>query len=166
MTLLYCPANKPDGSPKDSLRNSAPLGQGLFGLPAVGTGSFVVNIVSKSFAERMAVCAEPLEHGDSEFALSGLTPGACARVRARRVLESFVSFECVTKQIVRTNGDAPMGGNIVIGEVVHIWAKDEVMNARGHIDPGMLDAVGRMGGLSYCTTRERFELPMGASRGS
>jgi len=82
-------------------------------------------------------------------------------VRPARVLESPISFECRTLQVVRTNPRAPAGGNIVIGEVMHIWVRDDLINERLHIDPARLDAIGRMGGLGYCRTRDRFELPMG-----
>ena len=30
-----------------------------------------------------------------------------------------------------------------------------------HVDPERLQAIGRMGGAGYCTTRDRFEMPFG-----
>ena len=63
----------------------------------------------------------------------------------------------------RTNPGAPGGGNIVIGRVVHIHLADGLVDERMHVDPDMLGAIGRMGGLGYCTTRDRFEMPMGRS---
>ncbi len=154
MTLLFCPANKPDGSMKDSLRNAQPEDEG-------GTGEFVVNIASESFATRMAAAAEPLPYGESEFELTGLSPSPSVLVRPPRLLESPVSFECRTAQIVRTNPGVPAGGNIVIGRVVHIHAADGLINERFHTDPAKLAAIGRMGGLGYTRTRDRFEMPMG-----
>lgn len=154
MTLLFCPANKEDGSEKDSLRNAKPVAEG-------GTGEFVVNIVAHGFARRTAACAEPLAYGESEFDLSGLTPAPSAKVRAPRVGESPASFECRTVQVIRTNPGRPAGGNIVIGEVVHVHVRNGLTDDRYRTDPALLDAVGRMGGLGYCTTRDRFELPMG-----
>src|SRR5271169_5408516 len=59
MTLLFCPANKPDGSDKDSLRNAKPISEG-------GTGEFVVNAATEQIARQVAACAEPLEYGQSE----------------------------------------------------------------------------------------------------
>ena len=35
---------------------------------------------------------------------------------------------------------------------------DRVLGDNQLVDPDLLDAVGRMGGLSYCRTTERFEL--------
>ena len=154
MTLLFCPANKADGSEKDTLRNAKPVNEG-------GTGEFVVNIVPHAIARKMAACAEELAYGESEFTLSGLTPAPCSIVKPPRVAECPVSFECRTRQVIRTNPGQQGGGNIVIGEVVHIHVRDDLINDRHHIDPALLDAIGRMGGLTYTTTRDRFEMPWG-----
>jgi flavin reductase (DIM6/NTAB) family NADH-FMN oxidoreductase RutF len=154
MTLLFCPVNKPDGSEKDSLRNAKPITEG-------GTGEFVVNIAIDAFARNVAAAAEPLPYGQSEFDLVGLTTAASRIVKPPRVAESPVSFECRTLQVIRTNPGQPAGGNIVLGEVVHIWVRDELINERFHIDQGKLDAIGRMGGLEYARTRDRFKLPQG-----
>ena len=51
--------------------------------------------------------------------------------------------------------------NIVIGQVVYIHVEDGLLNERFHTDPARLAAIGRMGGLGYCRTRDRFEMPMG-----
>ncbi len=154
MMLLFCPANRPDGAEKDTLRNCKPLAEG-------GVGEFVVNIISLAQARPMAACAEPLDYGESEFALSGFTPAPARTVKPPRALEAAASFECRTVQVVRTNPGKPAGGNIVIGQVVHIWLADGLTDGRLHTDPAKLDAIGRMGGLGYCTTHERFEMPMG-----
>ena len=149
MTVLFCPANNPDGTDKDTLRNIEE------------TGEFVINVVSIGFARQMAACSEGLDYGDSEFALTGLTPIPCTKVSAPRVKESKVSFECTKQQIIRLNPGAVAGGNIVIGEVVWIHVDDSILDDRKRIDPAKLRAVGRMGGLGYCTTGEYFEIPSG-----
>jgi flavin reductase (DIM6/NTAB) family NADH-FMN oxidoreductase RutF len=133
MTLLFCPANTPSGGEKDTLRNCKVASEG-------GTGEFVVNMVPAALAERMALCAEPLAYGESEFDLAGLTAIAGVKVKAPRVAESPVSFECVTQQVIRTNPGQPAGGNIVIGRVVHVHVRDGLINERLHIDPAGLDA--------------------------
>lgn len=154
MALLFCPANKPDGTEKDSLRNAKPVEEG-------GTGEFVVNLATEAYAARMAGAAEPLPYGESEFDLVGLTPAPCVRVRPPRVAESPVAFECRTLQVIRLNPGKTGGGNIVIGQVVHIHLADGLINERFHVDPERLAAIGRMGGLGYCRTRDRFQMPMG-----
>ena len=153
MTVLFCPANRDDGSEKDSLRNAKPVAEG-------GTGEFVVNVAVEAYERKVAGAAEPLAYGQSEFDLVGLTMAPSRVVRAPRVAESPIAFECRTEQVVRTNPGQPAGGNIVIGRVGHVFVRDEIVNERYHIDQGF-GAIGRMGGKGYCRTRERFEMPMG-----
>jgi flavin reductase (DIM6/NTAB) family NADH-FMN oxidoreductase RutF len=153
MTLLFCPANRADWGEKDTLRNAKPVEEG-------GTGEFVVSVATEAYAARVAAAAEPLEYGESEFELVGLTPAPGRVVRGPRVAESPVAFECRTVQVIRTNPGQPAGGNIVIGRVVHVFVRDDIINARHHVDQGY-GAIGRMGGKWYCTTRDRFEMEMG-----
>lgn len=154
MTVLFCPANKADGSEKDSLRNAKPVAEG-------GVGEFVVNVATEDYERQMAAAAEPLPHGESEFDLAGLHATPSIVVRPPRLKESPVSFECRTMQVIRTNPGVAAGGNIVIGHVVHIFVRDDLINERFHTDPAKLKAIGRMGGTGYARTRERFEMPMG-----
>ncbi len=156
MTLLFCVGNNSDGSEKDTLRNARPRGEG-------GTGEFVVSAATESYIERVAAAAERLPHGESEFDLIGLTASASRFVQPPRVAESPFAFECRTLQVVSTNPGDVGGSNVVIGEVVHVFVRDELINDRKHIDPTKLAAVGRMGGALYCRTRELFELPRGRS---
>ncbi|MBC7772225.1 MAG: flavin reductase family protein [Pyrinomonadaceae bacterium] len=157
MSLLFCPANKADGSEKDSLRNAKPVIDG-------GTGEFVVNVASELYEREVAACAEPLAYGESEFALSSLTPSACVMVAPPRVAESPISFECRTLQVIRLAPGLPAGGNIVIGQVVYIHAREDVVNERLHVNPDKLAAIARMGGSMYVRTsdaKQRFEMPQG-----
>ena len=156
MTLLFCPANAPDGGEKDTLRNAAPPAEG-------GTGEFVVNVAVEAYANRVAAAAEPLPSSRSEFDFIELTRADAAMVKPPRVAESPVAYECRTIQVIRLNPGAPAGGNIVIGEVVHVFVRDDLIDDRLRIDADALRAIGRMGGLSYCTTRDRFEMSVGAA---
>jgi len=155
MTLLFCPANKPDGTEKDSLRNAKPITEG-------GTGEFVVNLASEPYEKQMAAAAEPLAYGVSEFEFTGLTTAHSVVVKPPRLAESPVAFECRTLQVIRTNPGQPAGGNIVLGQVVHVYIRDNAINERFHVDPAILKTIGRMGGTSYCRTNDRFEISMGA----
>lgn len=154
MTLMFCPSNGEHGEEKDTLRYAKPTSEG-------GTGQFVVNVSSMGYIDQVAGAAEPLPPDQSEFDLTGLTREPSETVAPPRVAESPVAFECETMQVVRTNPGAPAGGNIVIGRVLHIRAHEGVFNERLHADAAVLDLVGRMGGMTYCTTRERFDLPRG-----
>lgn len=153
LTLLICPSNKPEGTDKDTLRNASPA--------PVGVGQFVVNVATEGYAGKVAGAAEPLEFGESEFDLVGLTPEPSVRVAPPRVAESPVAFECETTDIIRLNPGVAGGGNIVLGRVVRVFVRDDLINDRLHIDADALAAIGRMAGLDYCRTRDRFTMPMG-----
>src|SRR5262245_7244867 len=123
MTLLFCPTNKPDGTEKDTLRNCKPVAEG-------GTGQFVVNAAVDQYRQQVAAASESLPYGESEFELTGLTAAPSVMVRPPRVVESPVAFECETVQVVRTNPGVPAGGNIVIGRVIHVFVRDDLINER------------------------------------
>lgn len=154
MSLLVCPSNAPDGSEKDTLRNAKPVEEG-------GRGEFVVNVVPDALAELMAATAEPLPADESEFDLTGLEQADSHRVAPPRVARSPLQFECRTREVLRLNPGVPGGGNVLIGEVVHVHVDDSLVDERLRIDPAALDAVGRMGGLGYARTRDRFEIRAG-----
>ena len=154
MALLFSVGNTPDGREKDTLRNARPVAEG-------GTGEFVVNVAVERYARAVAAAAEELPFGESEFDLTGLQPSPSLRVAPPRVAESPLAFECRTLQVVSTNPGRPGGANVVVGEVVHVFVDDALTNERRHVDPERLAAIGRMGGLGYCTTRDRFEMPRG-----
>jgi len=152
MSVLFCPANDPEGNEKDTLRNAKPTNEG-------GTGEFVVNIADEPLIRQVAASAEVLPYGESEFDLVGVTRAPSVSVTPPRVGECPVAFECQTVQVIRTNGREPLGGNIVIGRVTHVFVRDDLLDGRYRTDQEKLSAVGRMGGLRYCFTREQFELP-------
>ncbi len=154
MILTFCVATKNDGSDKDSLRNALPVDQ-------AGSGEFVVNVVVEEQLAAMAACAETLAYGTSEFELAGVTPATCRVVAAPRVAEAPVSFECRTRQVLRFNPGVPLSGNLVVGEVVHVWLQDGVSDERLRVDARHLPTLGRLGGAQYARVSDVFEFPRG-----
>lgn len=147
--LCFCPAVREAtrglASAKDTLENIR------------ATGEFVVNIVSENLAEAMNQTAAQLPPGEDEFAFAGLTPIAGELVRAPRVAEARVQMECRLRQIV-TVSELPMGGSLVLGEVVRFHVSDAVLAEGFHLRPEALQAVGRLAGAAYVRTRDSFEL--------
>lgn len=144
-SLLFCPANRRDGSPKDTLRNIREVGE------------FIVNVVSEPLAESMNRTSAELAPDESEFEVFGVEQCPGLAVSVPRVKQSLVHLECAVSQILAI-GDGPGGANIVIGRIVHLHIDDGVMDSGGNVSPELLAAVGRMGGSSYCRTRDRFPL--------
>jgi len=133
-----------DGHEKDSLVNVR------------ATGEFTCNLVDMAVAEGMNASAAELDPQASEFDFAGLTPEPSVLVKAPRVAEAKASFECRLQQIVEL-GDDPMRHAVVFGEIVGFNVDDEVLDGT-RIRFDQLDAVGRMAGNSYATTRDRFDL--------
>lgn len=116
-------------------------------------GDFVVNVVDHALADRMNLSATDSPPAISEFELAALTPAASVRVRSPRVAEAPVAIECRFDRVVEV-GD----GRLVLGEVVTLHVAERVVGADDRVAPDLLDAVARMGGSDYATTRDRFTL--------
>lgn len=117
---------------------------------------FTVNIVSDALMRGMNVCAVPFEPGIDELKQAGLTPAPGAKVACPWIAESPAAFEC------RHHTTLGIGNSreIILGEVVFAHFRADVVDAGKHyIDPAALDAVGRMGGHGYASTRDYFDLP-------
>jgi len=143
--VVFCAANRRDGSRKDTVLN------------VEATREFVVNIVSASMAEGMNACSETFPYEVSEFEQCGVSSAPSVKVRPPRVAESLVHFECVLHDLVRV-GDGPLAGNLIIGRIVLLHVADSALDGAGNIDPDRLDTIGRMGGLLYTRTRDRFAM--------
>ena len=144
-TLLFCPVNHRDGSPKDTLRNIE------------ATGEFVVNTVSASDAEVMNATSAMLPPEDGEFDRFGVAKALSVKVGAPRVASAAVAFECRLDRVIRISEGAA-GGNLVLGRILWMHVADAVIGPGGYPDPDRLDLVGRMGGTDYLRTRDRFPL--------
>lgn len=144
-TVMVSIANRPSGEKKDTLRNIE------------ATGEFVVNIVPAQLAQPMVRTADKLPYGESEFLHAGLATAPSHLVRPPCVSAAPIQLECRTLEIVRI-GSGGSAANAVFGQIVWFHVADEALNAEQKIDPSRVDSLGRMGGLAYCHTRERFEL--------
>ena len=145
--LAFAPALRSVESghvPKDTLRNIRE------------TGEFVINVVTFELAEAMNLTSGDYDHSVNEFDLASLTTRNSQVVRPAQVAESPVSFECKTHQIIDF-GIKPPSGSLVIGEIVSVHIEERVLK-EGKIEPEALDLVGRMGGMQYSRTTQKFEL--------
>lgn len=132
------------GEAKDTLRNVRE------------TKEFVVNVVTYEVAEKMNLTSGEYDASVDEFELAKLTPQPSNIVRPPRVAESPVSFECRLHQILDFSS-RPTSSSLVIGQVVSIHINDAHLSD-GKLDRNSLDLIGRMGGLQYARTTQRFEM--------
>ena len=132
------------GEAKDTLRNIRE------------TREFVVNIVTYELREAMNLTSGEYDASVNEFELAKLTAQPSKIVRPPRVAESPVSFECKLHQILDFS-TVPTSGSLVIGQIVSIHMNDAHLKD-GRLDRNSLDLIGRMGGLQYTRTTQRFEM--------
>jgi flavin reductase (DIM6/NTAB) family NADH-FMN oxidoreductase RutF len=144
-SLLFSVANRPDGSLKDTMRNLRLIPQ------------FVVNVVPYQLAEPMFKTSEELEYESSEFEHANLLMEPSRKVSPPRVGSSPIRMECEVLQIIPV-GEGAGGSKVVIGRILLFDVSNDVLDSDGKIDPAKVDSIGRLGGMGYCRTRERFEL--------
>lgn len=145
MSLCFAPVNDRNGKKKDTLLN------------VEATRQFTVNLASEMNAEKMNQTSAAYPYGVSEFEKAGVTALPSLKVKPPRVKESLVSMECELIQVV-TLAEGPLGGNLVIGKVVHFHCDDSVWNG-GKIRHQDLKNIARMEGAWYARTQDAFELP-------
>jgi flavin reductase (DIM6/NTAB) family NADH-FMN oxidoreductase RutF len=119
------------------------------------TGDFVVNMVTLDVLEQMNITSIAFDKEIDEFEKAGLTPAPSSIVKAPRVKESPVNIECRRYEIIEIG---KMG--IIIGEVLKVHVRDDILNEKGYVDTTKLEIIGRLGGANYCIIDKRntFEL--------
>jgi flavin reductase (DIM6/NTAB) family NADH-FMN oxidoreductase RutF len=143
--LLFVTSRHDDGRKKDTLLN------------VEATHQFVVNVVPDSLAEAMNITATEYPHGISEFEKAGLTAAPSVRVAPPRLAESPVNFECELHDTMHVGADGAGGGTIVVGRILLIHV-DEAILTNGKVDYELYHPLGRLGGMDYARTRDRFTM--------
>lgn len=147
-TVMYCPSDRADGSPKDSRVN------------AETTLEFVFNLSTWKLRQQMSDSSETLAPEVDELAMTGLTPTPSRIVKAPGVAESPVRLECVYQQTVDLPGwDGSVRDYIVIGRVVGVHVDDDVI-VDGLIDVRRLKPVARLGYMDYAVVEDFFTMTM------
>ncbi len=118
---------------------------------------FVIATVTESLAKQVNDASAAFAYGENEFEKVGLTAVKAESVNAYLVKESPVNLECTLLEI-RSYGSGGGAGNLIVGEIQRIHMDESVLTD-GKVDPALLQAVGRMGGEDWSTTRDRFSFP-------
>lgn len=142
--LMFSASDRDDGT-KDTIKNIAACPE------------FVIHIVNAGLAERMNVCAVEFPRGVDEMKEAGFTAVAAARVRAPRIKEASVAFECRLVQMLDL-GNRPY--HLVIGEVVYYHFDDGLVDEGFHVDVARVNPIARLAGNGgYTRITDRFDMP-------
>ena len=117
---------------------------------------FVINIVSESIVAKINLASTELPYGEDEFKYAGLTPIDSVVVKAKRVKESLVHFECIFRDRL-SYGDQAGAGQIITGEVVRVHVAEEILE-NGKINTQKLHPIGRGAGNDYFRCSDVFAL--------
>ena len=120
----------------------------------LATGEFVVHLADERIAAPMHDCASQLPHGESELDLVGFTQQPSRAVRAPRIAEAPVAFECVTYETLET-----ASRHIFIGRVLWLHAREGLVDTeRWRVRLQDYFPVARFGASFYIRTRDRFSM--------
>lgn len=141
-TVAFGIEPRPDGSRKDTACN------------ILETGVFIIHIPDAAMAASVEALASPHLPEVDEIALNGLGVAPGRHVDCLRLTDAPVALECRLRQVI----DLGPARDILLGTVCGITLREDAVNDRHHVDVGRLDALGRLGGADFVTTRDRFKL--------
>jgi flavin reductase (DIM6/NTAB) family NADH-FMN oxidoreductase RutF len=138
--LGFAPMASNDRPQKDTLANVRACGE------------FVVNIVTESTLVKMDATGRPYPPDVDEFVVAGLTPAPSVAVKAPRIAESPINFECTLFSLIPL-GDGDGSATLVLGRAVHVHIVDDSLR-EGKVDAGLLKPVARLGGPLYARPQQ------------
>lgn len=120
----------------------------------LATREFVVNLVDKPLADAMNVCGVAFPSGQPEHEHAGLGTVPSVQIAPPRIAQSPVQFECR----LHTTLEIGPHRHVVIGEIVHMHCRDDILTDKGHIDIDALNPIGRIHGTDwYVDMKSRFQ---------
>jgi flavin reductase (DIM6/NTAB) family NADH-FMN oxidoreductase RutF len=123
---------------KDSLRNIE------------ASGEFVCNLATWETRHQMNKTSASVPPDTDEFALAGLTTIASQLIKVPRVAEAPVHLECRYLKSVDIPSWEEAGKFVmVLGEVIGVHIRDDLITADGLIDVANMRPIGRLGYYDY-----------------
>ncbi len=145
MIVAFCPlVRSSDGQKKDTVINIE------------REKEFVINVCSLDICEKVNASSTELKRNQDEFQFSGLTPIESEIVKAARVKESPVHYECKLRDIL-SYGENRGAGTLITGEVVKIHVLESAYDS-GRIITQETKPVGRGAGNDWFKTDQPFEM--------
>ncbi|WP_136715224.1 flavin reductase family protein [Halorientalis salina] len=137
--VMFAPVDEGPDALKDSARN------------VLDTGEFVHNVVTRDLAEAMNATSATLPAEESEFDHADIERAESETVAPPRVAAADIAFECELYDAIDIGIST-----LILGEITMVHVDDSVTTSEGKVDVEKVDAVGRLAGNWYATTRDRF----------
>jgi len=145
--------NGPNRAMKDSAKN------------VMDTGEAAINIISQWYLDAANHTCGNFDAGVDEFTESGLSKLPCEIVKAPRVAQAAVSYECKLWKCVPVEND---GGSptteIMLLRVVNVHVREGFLVEgcdmdRPEVDTMKLNPIGRLGGNTYVGLGDTVDIP-------
>lgn len=143
--VAFCPmVRTKDSSRKDTLINIE------------REKEFTINFCNEANYEKINMASTELPYGESEFSFAGLNALPSQTIKAPRLQESPIQFECILRDILSYGKEAG-SGSLVTGEVklIHV---DPTIYKEDKIVTSLFKPVGRGAGNDWFKTDSVFEL--------
>jgi flavin reductase (DIM6/NTAB) family NADH-FMN oxidoreductase RutF len=135
------------GRRKDSVKN------------ATDTGEFVVNMATYELRDAVNITSQLVLPEINEAALAGLEMISSRIVRPLRVAASPAHLECRFHSALTLPGNAfDQAHHVVIGRVVGVHIRDDVLTPDGKLDVLKLRPIARLGYFDYTTVDTVFTM--------
>lgn len=145
-TVVFCPMlSGPNAVKKDTVKNIE------------STRQFVIQVVSRDLAEQMNTTSCEVSAEVDEFEMAGLSKAPAKVVKVPRVAEAKAYIECELSQVIPV-GEGSGAGCLILGEVVCMEVKDEIMDPGDRVSLDRLQPIGRLSGSDYCVLSDIFSL--------
>lgn len=146
--VMFSGSNRPEtGQRKDSVTN------------AEETGEFVVNMATWELRDKIAMTSRFVDADVDEFEVAGLTKAPSRFVTPPRVAESPIHLECrYHSTITLPSNRRDTAHHVVVGNVVGVHIRDDVLTKDGKIDVLNIRPLARLGYLDYTSVTEVFSM--------
>jgi flavin reductase (DIM6/NTAB) family NADH-FMN oxidoreductase RutF len=141
---VFAPADRDDGTPKDTAVN------------LLSNGECVIHLCDEAVAAKMVECARPLPPGVSEVPRAGFTLAPSERVRPPRLVECPVALECRVLDVLKYGEN-----RLVVVEILLAHVRDGVADpVTWKVDYAQYAPIGRLNSPDgYARTKDRFTIP-------
>lgn len=121
------------------------------------TKACVVHIVPANQIDHMNESCAGFRADQSEIDEIGIKTIPSQNIEVPSVSATRVRYECTLREVINIS-DKPIGGSLVLLDVVSIYVDDTILE-EGVIKANLLDTIGKLGGNDYCQAHADINLP-------
>ena len=147
--IVFSASDRPAGSQKDTVQN------------LLDTKEFVVNMATWELRDEVEITGQGVDPDVDEATLAGLEMIPSRMVKPPRIAKSPVQMECLFHSSMTIPGRKGPH-HLMVGRVIGVHIKDEVIGADGKLDILKIRPLARLGYLDYTSVESFFTmLPKG-----